>query len=80
MMISGILVVTRPERERETRAALQAYPWLDIHHSDSKGRLVITIDSSSTEEGIGRLREIQELPQVILAEMMEHYVEDGTES
>jgi nitrate reductase NapAB chaperone NapD len=40
---------------------------------------VITIDSSSTEEGMGRLREIQELPQVILAEMMEHYVEDGTE-
>jgi nitrate reductase NapAB chaperone NapD len=78
-MISGILVVTRPEREGETRAALQAYPWLEIHHSDSKGRLVITIDSSSTEEGMGRLREIQELPQVILAEMMEHYVEDGTE-
>jgi nitrate reductase NapAB chaperone NapD len=76
MMISGVLVVTRPEREREARAALEAYPWLDIHHSDSKGRLVITIDSSSTEEGIGRLREIQELPEVILAEMVEHYVEE----
>ena len=31
------------------------------------------------EEGIGRLCEIQELPEVILAEMVEHYVEDETE-
>jgi nitrate reductase NapD len=79
-MISGVLVVTKPENQDRLRETLDALPWADVHHGDADGRLVITIEAPTTDEAMARLREIQELPSVILAEMAAHYVEDGSES
>ncbi len=76
MMISGVLVVARPEHQSQVRTALELLPWAEVHHEDPDGRLVITIEAADTDQAIARLREVKELPRVILAEMVEHYVED----
>jgi len=76
MMISGVLVVSKPEHQSQVRTAMELFPWAEIHHEDPDGRLVITIEADHTDQAIARLREIKELPRVIQAEMVEHYVED----
>jgi len=76
MMISGVLVVAKPEHLSQVRAALESFPWAEVHHEDPDGRLVVTIEADDTDQAIARLREVKELPRVIQAEMVEHYVED----
>ena len=79
MMISGVLVVSKPEHQSQVRTALEVFPWAEVHHEDPDGRLVITIEADDTGQAIARLREIKELPRVVLAEMVEHHVEDKAE-
>jgi nitrate reductase NapD len=76
MMISGVLVVAKPEHQSQVRTALEVFPWADVHHQDPDGRLVITIEADDTDQAIARLQEIKDLPRVVLAEMVEHHVED----
>ena len=76
MMISGVLVVSKPEHQGQVRTALELFPWAEVHHEDPDGRLVITIEADDTDQAIARLREVKELPRVVQAEMVEHYVED----
>jgi nitrate reductase NapD len=79
MMISGVLVVAKPEHKAEVCAALAAFPWAEVHHVQPDGRLVITIEADDGEQATHRLREVQDLPQVMLAEMVQHYVEGDAE-
>ena len=76
MMVSGVLVVAKAEHQSQVRTALEGFPWAEVHHQDPDGRLVITIEADDTDQAIARLQEVKELPQVVLAEMVEHYVED----
>ena len=79
MMISGVLVVSKPEHQSQVRSALEVLPWAEIHHEETDGRLVITIESDDTDQAMARLREVKELPRVMLAEMVQHHVEDEPE-
>lgn len=77
MMISAILVATRPEHLDETRAAVDAHEWADVHHVESEsGRIIATIEAASTNEATARILELREIPNVILAEMVEHFVDE----
>ena len=76
MMISGVLVVAKPEHQSQVRTALEVFPWAEVHHQDPDGRLVITIEANDTDQAIARLQEIKDLPRVVLAEMVEHHVEE----
>ena len=76
MMISGVLVVAKPEHQSQVRTALEAFPWAEVHHEDPDGRLVITIEAADTDQAVARLLEVKELPRVLLAEMVEHHVEN----
>jgi len=75
-MVSGVLVVAKPEDQSQVRDALEVFPWAEVHHQDPNGRLVVTIEADDTDQAIARLREVKELPRVVLAEMVEHRVED----
>ena len=75
MIISGVLVVCRSEHLSELRATLEAFSWLEIHHADGDGRIVVSVEASDVEESMTRIRELQQLPRVILAEMAEYYVD-----
>ena len=79
MMISGVLVVSKPEHQSQVRSALDVLPWAEIHHEEADGRLVITIESDDTDQAMARLQEVKDLPRVMLAEMVQHHVEDECE-
>ena len=76
MMISGVLVVAKPEHQSQVRAALEVLPWAEVHYEDPDGRLVITIEADDTDQAIARLQQVKELPRVVLAEMVEHHLDD----
>ena len=78
-MISGVLVACRPGCLSETIRSLDALEWAEVHHTDGGGRLVITIEGADAEESMHRLRTIQTLPNVLMAEMAEYWVEDEGE-
>ena len=75
-MISGIVVVCAAERMAEAQSVLERYPWLEIHHQEPNGRLVATLEAADANESVQRLRLIQGLPQIIMAELAEYVVED----
>jgi nitrate reductase NapAB chaperone NapD len=72
--VTGILVVCKPEAVSDVASDIRHFEWAHVHYTDPNGRFVITVEASSTEEGIERQLIIQKLPRVILAEMVEHYV------
>ncbi|MCP5068374.1 MAG: chaperone NapD [bacterium] len=77
MMISAVLVATRSEHVAETCTALENHPWADVHHVESEtGRIIVTIEAANTDEATARIIELRDVPHVILAEMVEHFVED----
>lgn len=76
MTVSGVLVSCRPEHLACVGAALRALPAVEVHHTDPAGRLVLTIESPTTDGCVERLRAIQRLPDVLSAEMAVHVFED----
>ncbi len=80
MTIAGVLVVCRPEHLGSLQTTLERFPWAKVHHSQPDGRFVITIESENTDGNMSRLREIQSLPHVILAELVEQYVDEEPEA
>ena len=75
-MISGVVVVCRPEHRPAFERALADLEWAEIHHADARGRLVLTIEADGTEQSMERLQQVQSLPHVILAELAAYYVDD----
>ena len=77
MMISGVLVVTRSEHLDGVRVAIDEHEWAQVHHVEpERGRMIATIDASTTDEATSRLLELRDLAHVILADMVEHYQEN----
>ena len=74
MTISGIVVACRPEHMAEVTEAVNALSWAQVHHTDHHGRLVVTIDAAGTDESIERLKQLQGLGNVIMAELAGYYV------
>ena len=80
MTISGIVVSCRRENLDETKSALNRLPWAQVHYSDSSGRLVATLEASDVDESVQRLRQVQELSSVVMAELAEYCIEDDERS
>jgi len=76
MTVSGIVVACRPEHLGETADVVNRFSWAEVHYTDRKGRLVVTIDARSVEESMERLTELQGLPGVLMAELAEFVVEE----
>lgn len=79
MIISGIVVASRPEHQAQVRADVSALPWARTHFSDPSGRLVVTIEAADIDESMARLKELQALPRVVMAELAEYSIEDDEE-
>jgi nitrate reductase NapD len=77
--ISGIVVACRPEHLDETRHVVNALSWAEVHYTDSEGRLVVTIEAEDVGTSMDRLKDLQKLPRVLMAELAEFVVEDEGE-
>ena len=76
MTVSGIVVACRPEHLAETTEAVDAFPWAEVHYTDPNGRLVVTIEADGVGESMDRVKDLQDLPRVLMAEMAEFAVEE----
>jgi nitrate reductase NapD len=80
MIISGIVLASRPGRMDALRASVDRIPWADSHFSDSTGRLVATIEALDVDESMSRLKELKALPDAVMAEMAQFYDDEGSEA
>jgi nitrate reductase NapAB chaperone NapD len=80
MHYSGILVVARPQRVAACRQELESLPGVEVHYSAPElGRLVVVLETADVEGQERGLRRIQELPEVELAALVEHRIDDEAE-
>jgi nitrate reductase NapD len=77
--ISGIVVACRPEHLAEIRGTLKRLDWADVHYTDPNGRLVVTIEAADVDESMDRLKQLQALPRVLMAELAEYCIEEQDE-
>jgi len=80
MGISGIVVATRTEHFADVLHALRDVPGADVHQvDDASGRIVLTHEAPDLEAHTAGLRRIKDLPHVLFAELVYHYVGDNVE-
>ena len=76
MIISGVVVASRPEHLAEVRDEVNELPWAEVHFSDPNGRLVVTLEASDIDESMDRMKTLQALPLVLSAALAE-FCSDG---
>ena len=76
MIVSGIVVACRPEHLEETSGEVNALRWAEVHYTDPRGRLVVTLEAAGVDESIERLLQLQRLPRVLMAELAEYTIEE----
>jgi nitrate reductase NapD len=77
MTISGIVVACRPEDVDGVIADVNALEWAEVHQTDGRGRLVVTIEARDIDESMDRLTALNALPRVLSAELAQFYVDEG---
>ena len=78
MNLSGILVVTQPENMTPVAQSLNDLEGVEVFHTDqASGRFVIVQEAQSVSDEIAGLKRIKKLPNIIMAEMVHHYIGAG---
>ncbi len=80
MNISSIVVQTRPEHLEQVVQDLQNCDVCDYHLHDEKGRVIVTIEGEGVKEELEKLRVIEEIDNVMAADMQMAYSEDELNS
>ena len=81
MNLSGILVVVPPAHIETTVAELNALPGVEVHYrEEATGRLIAVQEAESVEGEIEGLKRIQGLPNIILAELVYHYLGENEDA
>jgi nitrate reductase NapD len=80
MNLSGILVVTTPEKMGNVCDALNALEGVSVYHTDeATARLVVVQEAGSVNDEVNGLKTIKAVPGVVMAEMVNHYFGDDAE-
>lgn len=75
MNLSGILVMAKPESQGQVVAALNALEGVEVHQVDAAtGRIVAVQEAGDIHAEIEGVKRIKALPNVIMAEMVYHYL------
>ncbi|MEN8006103.1 MAG: chaperone NapD [Candidatus Krumholzibacteriota bacterium] len=67
MNISSIVVKTLPRNLDAVKASLAESGLCDIHFSDELGRIIVTVEGDDNADETGKLKKIQQLPDVVSA-------------
>jgi len=77
MNISSIVVQAPSKYIDELVELFKEADYCDYHlHDKARGKIIVTVEGESVDEEIEKLIKIQELPQVMAADMMMTYQED----
>lgn len=75
MNLSGILVVSKPDRTSEVLAGLAVMQGLEVHQCDPEtGRIIVVQEAADIHAELEAIKRIKVLPHVIMAEMVYHYI------
>jgi nitrate reductase NapAB chaperone NapD len=77
MTISGIVVACQPGDIEALSQVLSDLAWAEVHYTDPRGRLVLTIEADDVDQSMDRFKELQGLPRVLNAELAEYCIEEG---
>ena len=75
MIVSGIVMASREGRLKQLCESVDAIPWAEVHFSDPKGHVIATIEAADVEESVDHLKELQQLPDAVMAELSQFCVE-----
>lgn len=79
MNISSILVTTSPPYFDSTVNALTGIDGIQVHYFDKQvSQIIVTQEAEDTDDEMKGLRYIKSLPHVVMAEMVYHYCEGGS--
>jgi len=76
MNVSGLAVGVDPARMESIRAEITALGWAEVHAHTPEGRMVVVLEGADTREVTERLKQLQELPGVLSAQVVMHVFED----
>ncbi len=77
MNISSIVVQCKSENFDQVKEWCEESSLCDYHFGDkAKGKIIITIEGEGVSEEIAKLTEIQAVPGVLAADMMQSYQEE----
>jgi nitrate reductase NapD len=74
--ISGVVVRSRHEDLAAVAARLAHLPGIDVHHlEEATGRVIITLETESSDQEEARMESVRRDPGVLSAELVYHYVD-----
>lgn len=76
MNISSIVVQTKEEHLAQVVEDLKACEACDYHMHDDLGRVIVTIEGNGVEEELKKLKVIENIPNIISADMQMAYSEE----
>ncbi|MDX2444236.1 MAG: chaperone NapD [Bacteroidales bacterium] len=79
MNISSIVVQVKPERIEEVINMLHHVDFCEYHLHDDKGRIIVTIEGEGVEDEVRKLKQVQQIKNVISADMVYSYAEEELE-
>jgi len=76
MNISGVLVRAYPENIASVTERLTGFDGVEVHGSNTDGRMVVTIEQERTAQITDLLTRMHDVPGVLSASMIYHQFED----
>ena len=76
MNISSAVIKTLPENLAAVKTALEASGLCEVHFSDERGRIVISIEGDDDSDESTKLKKIADLPGVASADFAYTYRDD----
>ena len=76
MNVSSIVVKTLPEHMNEVIEMINSYDLCEVHFKDPDGMIVVTIEGENIDEQMKSLSRIQNIPEVLNANLMFSYCEE----
>lgn len=77
--VSSLVVKVEPARVEETLAALTASGLCEVHFHDASGKIIVTLEGENTGDEMRKMKEIQNLPHVLSADLAYSYCEGELE-
>ncbi len=76
MNISSIVVKTEPEKMTGVVESLKKSGLCEVHFHDQRGKVIVTIEGESISEEMKKMKTIQNMPDVLSAELAYSYSEN----
>jgi len=76
MNISSVVVQSSPENVAALIKVFKNCDFCEYHLHDEKGRIIVTIEGKNVEEEITKMQSIENIEEVLSAQMVFSYAED----